>query len=114
MTLSRSPNASSSKLCLLKRNNSQKNGLGTETLWILTHVQVFSRLLSTATKTPPDVCVRSSLLALSSVVLAASAANHHPCFACSLCSTPKKTTKVLLYTAKGSERHLEFCDSGIL
>ena len=87
---------------------------GKETLWSLTHVQVFSRLLSTATKTPPDVCVRSSLLALSSVILAVSAANHHPCFACLLCSTPKKISKVLVYVAQGSERHLEFCDSGIL
>ena len=33
------------------------------------------KLLSTAIKTPPDVCLRSSLLALSSVILAASAAN---------------------------------------
>ena len=32
------------------------------------------RLLSTATKTPPDVCLRSSLLALSSVIISASAA----------------------------------------
>ena len=36
------------------------------------------RLLSTATKTP-DVCFGSSLLAFSSVILAASAANLHPC-----------------------------------
>ena len=35
-------------------------------------------LLSTAIKTPPDVCIRSSLLALSSVILAASAASVHP------------------------------------
>ena len=78
-----------------------------ETLWSLTHVQLFSRLLSTATKTPPDVCVRSSLLAHSSVILAASAANRHPCFACLLCATPKKISKVLVDVAQGSERHLE-------
>ena len=36
------------------------------------------RLLSTATKTPPDVCLRLSLPAISSVILAASAANLHP------------------------------------
>ena len=53
-------------------------------------------------------CVRATL---SSVILAASAANHHPCFACLLCSTPKKISKVLVYVAQGSERHLEFCDS---
>ena len=56
---------------------------------------------TTATKTPPYVCFRSSLLALSSVILAVSAANLHPSLAsllnCScissflnLCSTPKK------------------------
>ena len=36
------------------------------------------RSLSVATKTPPDVCLQSSLLARSSVILAASAANLHP------------------------------------
>ena len=66
------------------------------------------RLLSTATKTPPDVRFRSSLLALSSVILAASAANFHPFFAsqlnCSsissflnLCSIPKKISHFPLY-----------------
>ena len=59
------------------------------------------RLLSIATETPPDVCLRSSLLA-------ASAANHHLCLASSLncssissllilCSIPKKMSKVPLY-----------------
>ena len=39
------------------------------------------KLLSAATKTPPDECLRSSVPAFSSVVLAASAANLHPCLA---------------------------------
>ena len=66
------------------------------------------RLLSTAKKTPPDVCLRSTLLASSSVIRAASAARLHPCFASSLncssissffilCSAPKKMSKVPLY-----------------
>ena len=38
------------------------------------------KLLSIATKTPPDVCLQSTMPALSSVILAASAANIHPCF----------------------------------
>ena len=67
-----------------------------------------SQVAVDCTKTPPDVCVRSSLLALSSVILAALAANLHPFLAsllnCSsissflnLCSIPKKTSKVPLY-----------------
>ena len=51
------------------------------------------RLLSTATKTPPDVCLRSSVPALSSVLLAAFAANLHPSLASLLncsSSTPSR------------------------
>ena len=53
------------------------------------------RLLSIATKTPPDVCLRSSLLAFSSVIPTASAA--HPSFFLILSSTPKKISKASLY-----------------
>ena len=64
------------------------------------------RLLSTATNNPPDVCLRSSLLALTSVIL--TAANLQPCLAsvlnCSsissllnLCSMSKKISHVPLY-----------------
>ena len=66
------------------------------------------RLLSTATKTPPDVCLRSSSPAISFVILAALAANLHPSLASMLncysissfinqCSIPKKTSKGPLY-----------------
>ena len=59
-------------------------------------------------KKPPDVCLRSSLPALSSVILAASAAHLHPfvdsLMNCSyiptlliLCSMPKNMSNVLLY-----------------
>ena len=51
------------------------------------------RLLSTATKTPPDVCLRSSVPALSSVILVAFAANIHPSLASLLncsSSTPSR------------------------
>ena len=59
------------------------------------------RLLSTAMKTPPDECLRSSLPTFSSVILAASAANLHHSLASllkrssissflNLCSIPKK------------------------
>ena len=69
------------------------------------------RLLSTATKTPPDVCFRSSLLALSSVILDASAAKFHPSLASllncysissflSLCSIQKKKSHFPLYLLK--------------
>ena len=40
-----------------------------------------ARLVSTATNTPSDVCLRSSPLAFSSVILTASAADLHPCLA---------------------------------
>ena len=40
-----------------------------------------SKLPSIATKTPPNVCLQSSLPAFSSVILAAPAATHHPCCA---------------------------------
>ena len=66
-----------------------------------------SSLSATAPKLqyPPDVCLRSSLLAFSSVTLAASAANLYPCmvvllscctisFFLILCSIPKKMSKV--------------------
>ena len=39
------------------------------------------KFLSTATKTPPNVCLRSSSPAFSTVILAASAANLHPSLA---------------------------------
>ena len=66
------------------------------------------RLLSTATKTSPDVCLRSSSPAISLVTLAALAANLHPSVASMLncysissfinqCSIPKKTSKGPLY-----------------
>ena len=64
--------------------------------------------LSSATKTPLHACLQFSLLAFSSVILAASAANLHPCYTslwnCSsissfpiLLSIPKKMRKVPLY-----------------
>ena len=66
------------------------------------------RLLSIATKTPTDVCLRSSSPAASSVIPAALDANLHPSLAsllnCSfslsflyLCSIPKKISNVPLY-----------------
>ena len=66
------------------------------------------KLLSIATTTPPEVCLRSSSPAVSSVILAALAANLHPSFASllnyssifpflNLCSIPKKVSKVPLY-----------------
>ena len=66
------------------------------------------RLLSIATKLPPDVCLRSSLLAFLSLILAAPAACVHPCLdsllTCSSissllipCSIPKKMSKVPLH-----------------
>ena len=75
-------------------------------------------LLSTATKTLHDVCLRSSLLVFSWVILTVSAANLHPCFAsllkCSstpsfliLCSTPKKSSFLHSY-------HLSTSVSGLI
>ena len=66
------------------------------------------RLLSIATKTPPDVCLRSSSPAVSQVIIAALAANLHPSLAsllnCSfissflhLCSIPTKISNFPLY-----------------
>ena len=66
------------------------------------------KLLTTAMKTPPDVCLRSSLFGLSPVILAASAAILDPSFASllncssissflSLCSIPKKISHFPLY-----------------
>ena len=66
------------------------------------------RLLSTATISPPEVCLRSSLPAVSSVILAASAANLHPSLTSLLngpsissflilCSAPKKISYFPLY-----------------
>ena len=60
------------------------------------------------TETLPDVCVRSSLPAFSPIILAASAANLHPCLASLLncfshssffimCLIPKKMAKTPLY-----------------
>ena len=73
----------------------------TESIALFSAPTTAPRFLSTATKTLPYVCFRSSLLAISSVILASSAANLHPSLAsllnCScissflnLCSIPKK------------------------
>ena len=58
--------------------------------------QLLPQLLSAATKTPPDVCFRSSLLALSSVILAASAASLHPSLASSICALSQKRYRTFL------------------
>ena len=74
----------------------------------------------TIRKTPPDMCLRSSLLSFSSAILAASAANLYPCsislLNCSsissflnLCSIPKKTSHFPLYLLM----HFSLCSKPI-
>ena len=75
--------------------------------------QLLPKLLSTATKTPPDVCFRSSLLALSSVILAASAADLHPSLASLLnCSSISSFPSLRFIPKKIS--HFPFVPSHVL
>ena len=62
--------------------------------------------LSTATKTPPDVCLRSSPLALSSIILPASAANLRHSLAYLLSSSISSFLNLCSFTKKIS--HLPF------
>ena len=68
------------------------------------------RLLSTTTRTPPDVCFRSSQLALSSVILAASAANIYPSFA-SLLNCSSLSSFLILYSIPKKISHFPFVSS---
>ena len=71
------------------------------------------KLLSTATKTPPDVCLLSSVTAFSSVILAGSAANLHPSLASlSNCSSISSFLKSVLYSKE--DIALSFVSSHIL